>query len=75
MKKKSGFFNFPMGLYGKVEVCELIGIYMLSIFGETYSINNVRLQRVDCLEVFETLVGHRQKKQGNISQKRSKIED
>ena len=53
MKKKSRFFNFPMRLYGKVEVCALIGIYMLSLFGETYNINNARLQRVNCLEVFK----------------------
>ena len=38
-----------MRLYGKVEVCTLIGIYMLSLFGETYNINNARLQKVESL--------------------------
>ena len=36
MKKTSGLFDVTMGAYDGAEICELIGIYMLSLLGETF---------------------------------------
>ena len=36
MKKESGSFDVTMGEYNGVEVCELVGIYMLYLIGKVF---------------------------------------
>ena len=43
-----------MGSYDGAEVCELIGILMLSLIGNIYNRNNIGLYRDDGLAVFKT---------------------
>ena len=62
MKKKSSLFNVPMRLYDKVEVCNVICIYILSVLWETYDITNARLQRENGLEVFKNIGGPQEEK-------------
>ena len=42
-----------MGSYDGAEVCELIGIFMLSLIGNIYNRNNIGLYRDDGLAVFK----------------------
>ena len=46
-----------MGSYDGAEVIELIGIFSLSLIGNKYNRNNIRLQRNDGLAVFENTSG------------------
>ena len=46
-----------MGSYDGAEVCELIGIFMLSLIANKYSLNNIRLYRDDGLAVFKNTSG------------------
>ena len=41
-----------MGSSDRAEVCGLIGIFMLSLIGNKYNPNNIRLYRDDRLTVF-----------------------
>ena len=36
-------FDITMGSYDGAEICELLGLYILSIFGKVYGIQNVGL--------------------------------
>ena len=38
-----------MESYDGAEICELVGLYILSFFGKAYGIQNVGLYRDDCL--------------------------
>ena len=42
-----------MGSYDGAEVCELIGILILSLIGKIYNGNNIGLDRDDRLTVFK----------------------
>ena len=42
-----------MGSYDGGEVCELIGVFMLSLIGNIYNRNNIGLYRDDGLTVFK----------------------
>ena len=44
-----------MGSYDGAEVCELIGIFMLSLIGNIYNRNNMGLYRDDGLAVFKNI--------------------
>ena len=46
-----------MGSYDGAEVCELFGIFMLSLTGSKYSPNNVGLYRDDGLAIFKNTSG------------------
>ena len=46
-----------MGSYDGAEVCELIGIFMLSLIGNKYNSNNIGLQRDGRLAVFKNTSG------------------
>ena len=48
-----------MGSYDRAEVCEIIGIGMLSLIGNKYNSNSIGLYRVDGLEVFKNTSGLR----------------
>ena len=52
IKKQSNNFDVTMGSYDGAEVCELIGIFMLSLIGNKYNPNNIGLYRDDGLAVF-----------------------
>ena len=41
-----------MGAYDGAEICELVGIFMLSLLSKKYSSNNIVLYRDDGLPVF-----------------------
>ena len=51
-----------MGSYEGAEVCELIGIFMLSLNGKIYNHNNIELYRDDGLAVFENTSGPQSEK-------------
>ena len=57
MKKEGGSFDVTMGAYDGVEVCELIGIYMLYLIGKKYDSKNIGLYRDDGLAVFKNVNG------------------
>ena len=46
-----------MGSYDGVEVCELSGIFMLSLSGNKYNSNNIGLYRDDGLAIFKNTSG------------------
>ena len=46
-----------MGSYDRAGVCELIGIFMLSLIGNKYNPNSIGLYRDDRLEVFKNTSG------------------
>ena len=51
-----------MGSYDGAEVCELIGIFMLSLIGNKYNLNNIGLYRDDGLAVFKNTSGSQSEK-------------
>ena len=51
-----------MGSYDGAEVCELIGIFMLSLIGNKYNPNNIELYRDDGLAVFKNTSGPQSEK-------------
>ena len=55
IKKQSNNFDVTMGSYDGAEVCELIGIFMLSLIGNKYNPNNIGLYRDDGLAVFKNI--------------------
>ena len=57
MKKSSGIFDVTMGAFDGAEVCELVGIFLLSQLVETCSKENIGLYRDDGLAVFENISG------------------
>ena len=57
IKTKSGIFDVTMGAYDGAEICELVGIYILSILSTKCDKGNIGLYRDDGLSVFENLSG------------------
>ena len=57
IKKQSNHFDVTMGSYDGAEVCELIGIFMLSLIGSKCNPNNIRLYRDDGLAIFKNTSG------------------
>ena len=57
MKRKSGIFDVTMGAYDGAEVCELVGMYLLSILSAKCEKENIGLYRDDGLAVFKDLSG------------------
>ena len=53
IKKQMTNFGVTMGSYDRAGVCELIGIFMLSLIGNIYNRNNIGLYRDDGLTVFK----------------------
>ena len=62
IKKQSNNFDVTMGSYDGAEVCELIGIFMLSLIGNKYNPNNIGLYRDDGLAVFKNTSGPQSEK-------------
>ena len=46
-------FDGTTGSYDVVEVCELSGIFMLSLTSKKYNLNNIGLYRDDVLAIFK----------------------
>ena len=66
IKKQSNNFDVTMGSYDGAEVCELIGILMLSLVGSKYNPNNIGLYRDDGLAVFKNTGSPQTEKVKNI---------
>ena len=56
-----------MGAYDSAEICELVGIFMLSLLSKKYSSNNIGLYCDDGLSVFRNISGQQAEKQNNNS--------
>ena len=51
-----------LGAYDDAEICELVGIFMISLSSKKYSSNNIGLYRYYGLcQILETLVDNKQK--------------
>ena len=57
VKKQDENFDVTMGAYDGAEVCELVGIYLLSLLSEKYNKNDIGLYRDDGLAVFKNVSG------------------
>ena len=62
IKKRSNNFDVTMGSYDGAEVCELIGIFMLSLIGNKYNPNHIVLYRDDGLADFKNTSGPQSEK-------------
>ena len=62
IKKQSNNFDIIIEPYGEAEVCELIGIFMLSLIGNKYNPSNIGLYRDDGLAVFKNTSGSQSEK-------------
>ena len=51
--KKDGLFDVTMGAYDGVEVCELVGTFLLDKISVKYDKNSIDLYRSNGLSVFE----------------------
>ena len=57
VKKEGTGFNVTMGAYDGAEICELIGIFMLSLQGTNYDSENIGLYRDDGSSTFRNVSG------------------
>ena len=57
MKQQSSLLDVTMGVYDGVEVCELVGTYMLSLIWEKYNKNHFKIYRDDGLGVVRSKCG------------------
>ena len=62
IKKQSNNFDVTMGSYDGAEICELIGIFTLSLIGNKYNPSNIGLYRDDGLAVFKNTSGPQSEK-------------
>ena len=51
-----------MGAYDEAEICELVGIFILSLMSKKYSSNNIGLYCDDGLPVFRNVSGQQAEK-------------
>ena len=57
VKKSNAEFDVTMGAYDGAEICELVGLYLLSIISKSYIKDNIGLYRDDGLAVFHNISG------------------
>ena len=57
VKKNNESFDVTMGAYDGAEICELVGLYLLSIISESYNKEEIGLYRDDDLAVFKNISG------------------
>ena len=50
-------FDVTMGSFDGVDICELVGVYILNVLGEKYGKERVGLYRDDGLAYFENISG------------------
>lgn len=58
-KDGAGMFDVTMGSYDGAEVCELVGLYILSTLSNMYKKENIGLYRDDGLAIFENISGNK----------------
>ena len=56
-RKRESNFDVSMGAYDGAEVCELSGIFMLSIFSKHISKNHIGLYRDEVLAILKNTSG------------------
>ena len=56
-KTGDGLFDVTMGSYDGAEVCELVGLLILSKLGLKYDVRNIGLYRDDGLSIFKNISG------------------
>ena len=66
IKRDSDTFDVTLGAYDGTEICELVGIFMLSLLSKKYSSNNIDLYRDDGLSVFRKISGQQAEKHKKI---------
>ena len=54
-RSDSPMFNVPMGCYDGAEVCELVGLFILSKLSSEYPNDSIGLYRDDGLAVFKNM--------------------
>ena len=69
IKKNGGLFDVTMGAFDGVEICELVGIYMLSLISERCNKEDVGLYRDDGLSVFKNRSGPQNERTKKFIQK------
>ena len=57
IKKNGGLFDVTMGAFDGAEICELVGIFLLTMLSEKYTKENIGLYRDDGLAVFKNTSG------------------
>ena len=57
VKEKDENFDVTMGAYDGADVCELVGMYLLSLLGDKYNKKDIGLYRDDGLAVFKNISG------------------
>ena len=62
-------FDVTTGAYDGAEICELVGISMLSLLNKTFSSNNIGLYRDDGLSLFRNISGWQAEKHKKRIQK------
>ena len=62
IKRDSDTFDVTMGGYGGAEICELVGIFTLSLLSRKISSNNIGLYLDDGLSVFRNISGRQAEK-------------
>ena len=62
IKRDSDTFGVTMGAYDGAEICELVGIFMLSLLSKKFSSNNIGLYCDDGLSVFRNINGQKAEK-------------
>ena len=62
IKKDSATFDITMGADDGAEMCELVGIFMLSLLSKKDSSNNIGLYRDDGLPFFRNISGQQAEK-------------
>ena len=72
VKKEGMGFDVTMGIYDGAEICELIGIFMLSLLGTKYDSKNIGLYRDYGLRIFRNVSGPELEKIKKHIQKRFK---
>ena len=65
-KEGDGLFDVTQGSYDGAEICELVGLYMLSKVKADFGINNIGLYRDDGLSIIKC-------KSGRIAQNKAKL--
>ena len=55
IKRDSDTFNVTAGAYDGAEICELNGIFILSLLSKKYSPNNIGLYHDDGLSIFTNI--------------------
>ena len=62
LKKQINHFDDTVGSLGEAEVCERIGIFLLSLIGSKYNPNNIGLYRYDGWQFLKKQTAHNLKK-------------